>query len=45
MDTLLESESAWHLQYGEAMTDVDDLRVPECTEAFMTLMLVVTGLY
>ncbi|XP_014681256.1 PREDICTED: RAD50-interacting protein 1-like isoform X2 [Priapulus caudatus] len=45
MDALLESESAWRLQYGDNMADVDDLMVPECTEAFMTVMLLITDRY
>ena len=42
MDDMLSSPTAWHSQYKD-IADVDDRKVPECGEAFMTLMLTITG--
>ena len=42
MDAMLTSPTAWQSQYKD-ITDVDDVKVPECGESFMTLMLTITG--
>jgi hypothetical protein len=44
MDSMLSSEAAWVSQY-EDITDVDEMKVPDCAETFMTLLLVITGKY
>ncbi|XP_072036444.1 RAD50-interacting protein 1-like isoform X2 [Amphiura filiformis] len=44
MDTILESSMAWCSQYKD-MADADELKVPECVESFMTLILVITERY
>lgn len=42
MDVLLASKTAWISQYKD-VTNIDDAKVPECVENFMTLILVITG--
>lgn len=42
MDSMLSSEAAWVSQYKD-ITDVDEMKVPDCAEVFMTLLLVITG--
>ncbi|XP_021575108.1 RAD50-interacting protein 1 isoform X2 [Carlito syrichta] len=44
MDSMLSSEAAWVSQYKD-ITDVDELKVPDCAETFMTLLLVITDRY
>ena len=39
---MLSSSIAWQSQYKD-ISDVDDLKVPESGEAFLTLMLTITG--
>ena len=43
MDTMFESETSWQSQYKDVSTDIDDMKVPECGESFMTLMTTITG--
>ena len=43
MDQMMSSESAWQWQYKE-VAEADELRIPECGEAFLTLMLTMTGM-
>jgi hypothetical protein len=42
MDSMLSSEAAWVSQYKD-ISDVDEMKVPDCAEVFMTLLLVITG--
>ncbi|XP_052576279.1 RAD50-interacting protein 1 isoform X5 [Peromyscus californicus insignis] len=44
MDSMLSSEAAWVSQYKD-ITDVDEMKVPDCAEVFMTLLLVITDRY
>ncbi|XP_060066589.1 RAD50-interacting protein 1-like [Ylistrum balloti] len=44
MDIMLSSPSAWQSQYKD-IADVDELKVPECGESFITLMLTITDRY
>ncbi|XP_071840585.1 RAD50-interacting protein 1-like [Apostichopus japonicus] len=44
MDVLLASKTAWISQYKD-VTNIDDAKVPECVENFMTLILVITERY
>ncbi|KAM9311745.1 RAD50-interacting protein 1 [Gastrophryne carolinensis] len=44
MDSMLSSESAWASQYKD-ITDVDEMKFPDCAETFMTLLLVITDRY
>ncbi|NXA95871.1 RINT1 protein, partial [Melanocharis versteri] len=44
MDSMLSSEDAWISQYKD-ITDVDEMKVPDCAETFMTLLLVITDRY
>ncbi|KAL7976283.1 hypothetical protein Chor_002502 [Crotalus horridus] len=44
MDSMLSSEAAWESQYKD-ITDVDEMKVPDCAETFMTLLLVITDRY
>lgn len=44
MDSALSSEAAWISQYKD-ITDVDEMKVPDCAETFMTLLLVITDRY
>ena len=39
---MMSSPTAWESQY-RIIADVDDMKVPECGESFMTLMLTMTG--
>ena len=43
MDGMLSSDSRWHCQY-ENISDIDESKVSECGEIFMTLMMTVTGI-
>nr|XP_033813801.1 RAD50-interacting protein 1 isoform X5 [Geotrypetes seraphini] len=43
MDSMLSSEAAWTSQYKD-ITDVDEMKVPDCAETFMTLLVVITGI-
>lgn len=42
MDSMLSSPSAWKCQYKDS-ADVDCLKVSECGESFMLLLLTITG--
>ncbi|MGH0146996.1 UNVERIFIED_CONTAM: hypothetical protein FKN15_009128 [Acipenser sinensis] len=42
MDSMLSSEGAWSSQYKD-ISDVDEMKAPDCAETFMTLLLVITG--
>ncbi|XP_069485228.1 RAD50-interacting protein 1 [Ambystoma mexicanum] len=44
MDSMLSSEAAWVSQYKD-ISDVDEMKVPDCAETFMTLLLVITDRY
>ncbi|XP_044533335.1 RAD50-interacting protein 1 [Gracilinanus agilis] len=44
MDSMLSSEAAWISQYKD-ISDVDEMKVPDCAETFMTLLLVITDRY
>ncbi|XP_066210428.1 RAD50-interacting protein 1-like isoform X1 [Saccopteryx leptura] len=44
MDSMLSSEAAWISQYKD-ITDMDEMKVPDCAETFMTLLLVITDRY
>ncbi|XP_033630569.1 RAD50-interacting protein 1-like isoform X1 [Asterias rubens] len=44
IDSLLGLPTAWLPQYRD-LEETDDLKVPECVESFMTLMLVITERY
>ncbi|XP_053110588.1 RAD50-interacting protein 1 isoform X2 [Hemicordylus capensis] len=44
MDSMLSSEAAWISQYKD-ITDVDEMKVPDSAETFMTLLLVITDRY
>ncbi|XP_060052371.1 RAD50-interacting protein 1 isoform X2 [Erinaceus europaeus] len=44
MDSMLSSEAAWVSQYKD-IADVDEMKVPDCAETFMTLLLVMTDRY
>ncbi|ERE88432.1 RAD50-interacting protein 1 [Cricetulus griseus] len=44
MDSMLSSEAVWVSQYKD-ITDVDEMKVPDCAEVFMTLLLVITDRY
>ncbi|GAB1607404.1 RAD50-interacting protein 1-like [Argonauta hians] len=44
IDAMMSSSSAWLSQYRD-IADVDELRVPECGESFMTLMQTITDRY
>ncbi|XP_049639157.1 RAD50-interacting protein 1 [Suncus etruscus] len=44
MDSMLSSEAAWISQYKD-IADVDEMKVPDCAETFMTLLLVITDRY
>lgn len=43
VDAMLSAEGAWSSQYKD-ITDVDELKAPDCAETFMTLLLVITGI-
>ena len=42
IQSLLSSEKAWSPRYEDA-ADVDDLKVPECVETFVSLLVGITG--
>lgn len=42
MDAMLSAERAWSSQYKD-ISDMDDLKAPDCAETFMTLLQVITG--
>lgn len=42
MDAMLSSEGAWSSQYKD-ISDMDELKAPDCAETFMTLLQVITG--
>lgn len=42
VDAMLSAEGAWSSQYKD-ITDMDELKAPDCAETFMTLLLVITG--
>lgn len=44
VDAMMSSPTAWRSQYRD-IADVDELKVPECGESFMTLMLTITDRY
>uniref|UniRef100_A0A4W4DQ79 RAD50-interacting protein 1 n=1 Tax=Electrophorus electricus TaxID=8005 RepID=A0A4W4DQ79_ELEEL len=44
VDAMLSTEGAWSCQYRD-ITDVDELKAPDCAETFMTLLLVITERY
>ncbi|KAM6895259.1 RAD50-interacting protein 1 [Xenentodon cancila] len=44
MDTMLSSEGAWSSQYKD-ISDMDELKAPDCAETFMTLLQVITERY
>uniref|UniRef100_A0A673I7J6 RAD50-interacting protein 1 n=1 Tax=Sinocyclocheilus rhinocerous TaxID=307959 RepID=A0A673I7J6_9TELE len=44
VDTMLTAEGAWSSQYKD-ITDMDELKAPDCAETFMTLLLVITERY
>uniref|UniRef100_A0A668ATA9 RAD50 interactor 1 n=1 Tax=Myripristis murdjan TaxID=586833 RepID=A0A668ATA9_9TELE len=44
VDAILSAEGAWSSQYRD-ISDVDELKAPDCAETFMTLLLVITERY
>ncbi|KAJ8382797.1 hypothetical protein SKAU_G00035750 [Synaphobranchus kaupii] len=44
VDTMLSAEGAWSSQYRD-ISDMDELKAPDCAETFMTLLLVITDRY
>lgn len=42
VDAMLSAEGAWSSQYKD-ISDMDELKAPDCAETFMTLLLVITG--
>ncbi|KAJ8262346.1 hypothetical protein GJAV_G00165400 [Gymnothorax javanicus] len=44
VDAMLSAEGAWSSQYKD-ISDMDELKAPECAETFMTLLLVITDRY
>uniref|UniRef100_T1IUF6 RAD50-interacting protein 1 n=1 Tax=Strigamia maritima TaxID=126957 RepID=T1IUF6_STRMM len=44
MDTIMSSDIAWKFRFQDG-DDLDDLKVPECGENFMTLILTITDRY
>lgn len=42
MDAMLSSDARWQRQY-ENIVDVDEVKVSECGEMFMTLISTITG--
>lgn len=42
MDNMLSSPTAWQSQYKN-IEDIDEMKVPECGESFITLMSTITG--
>ena len=47
MDAMTSSDTAWLSQYSDIkdITEADELKVPECGESFMTLMVTITGTF
>ena len=45
MDAMTSSDTAWLSQYFDIkdITEADELKVPECGESFMTLMVTIMG--
>jgi hypothetical protein len=43
IQSLLSSEKAWCPRYEDA-ADVDELKVPECVETFVSLLVGITGI-
>lgn len=43
MDAMLSGEGAWSSQYKD-ISDMDELKAPDCAETFMTLLQVITGM-
>lgn len=39
---MLSAEGAWSSQYKD-ISDMDELKAPDCAETFMTLLQVITG--
>uniref|UniRef100_A0A7N6ACX4 RAD50-interacting protein 1 n=1 Tax=Anabas testudineus TaxID=64144 RepID=A0A7N6ACX4_ANATE len=44
MDAMLSAEGAWSSQYKD-ISDMDELKAPDCAETFMTLLQVITERY
>ncbi|ESP04039.1 hypothetical protein LOTGIDRAFT_212244 [Lottia gigantea] len=44
IDGMLSSPTAWLSQYKD-IVDIEELKVPECAESFMTLLLTITDRY
>ncbi|XP_041637314.1 RAD50-interacting protein 1 [Cheilinus undulatus] len=44
MDAMLSSDVAWSSQYKD-ISDLDELKAPDCAETFMTLLQVITERY
>ncbi|KAG8439940.1 hypothetical protein GDO86_005924 [Hymenochirus boettgeri] len=44
MDSMLSAEASWTSQYKD-ISDVDEMKVPDSAETFMTLLLVITDRY
>ncbi|KAM6985734.1 RAD50-interacting protein 1 [Aplochiton taeniatus] len=44
VDAMLSAEGAWCSQYKD-ISDMDELKAPDCAETFMTLLLVITDRY
>ncbi|XP_068573145.1 RAD50-interacting protein 1 [Cebidichthys violaceus] len=44
MDTMLSAEGAWSSQYKD-ISDMDEMKAPDCAETFMTLLQVITERY
>ena len=47
MDAMTSSDTAWQSQYSDMkdIAEADELKVPECGESFMTLMVTITGIH
>lgn len=39
---MLSAEGAWNSQYRD-VSDIDELKAPDCAETFMTLLQAITG--
>ena len=44
IESILSQPNAFKQKYHE-VGDVDDTKIPECAEDFITLLMVITGLY
>ncbi|KAF6715235.1 RAD50-interacting protein 1 [Oryzias melastigma] len=44
MDAMLSTDGAWSSQYKD-ISDMDELKAPDCAETFMTLLQVITERY